>query len=407
MARRSTRTSVRGTRGNRLSGSTPRYHGDSLRDFLISSFDPARYSAVNRPPTTDHQQRAQFMPSSAQPTHDEVQAVEQLANDYRRMRTEIGKVIIGQETVVEQLLTALFARGHVLLVGVPGLAKTLLVSTVARILSLSFRRIQFTPDMMPSDITGTDILQDDPETGRRRFAFIARPGVRQHDPGRRDQPHASQDAGGPARSDAGAACHGGRAHLSAARPVLRAGDAEPDRAGRHVSAARGAARPLHAQRPGAVPDARGRAGDPPRHHRRRGARARGDALRRADPGLAAPGAAGAGGRSRVHLRPRPDPRQPADGAGGDGLRQALRLVGCRPARRAVADRLRQGVRRAARPLCRGHRRRAARRPAGAAAPDRHHLPRRGRGRRSRRRHRPPAGRRLRAPERAAAKLSWS
>jgi MoxR-like ATPase len=98
-----------------------------------------------------------------------------LAEHYRSLRTEIAKVIIGQDDVVEQLLTGLFARGHVLLVGVPGLAKTLLVSTVARILSLSFRRIQFTPDMMPSDITGTDILQDDPETGRRKFAFIAGP----------------------------------------------------------------------------------------------------------------------------------------------------------------------------------------------------------------------------------------
>jgi MoxR-like ATPase len=102
-------------------------------------------------------------------------AVAALADDYRRLRDEIGKVIVGQEEVVEQLLLGLFARGHVLLVGVPGLAKTLLVSTVARILQLSFRRIQFTPDMMPSDITGTDILQDDPETGQRRFAFIAGP----------------------------------------------------------------------------------------------------------------------------------------------------------------------------------------------------------------------------------------
>jgi MoxR-like ATPase len=106
---------------------------------------------------------------------DEAAAVAKLAEHYRRLRDEIGKVIIGQDAVVEELLTGLFARGHVLLVGVPGLAKTLLVSTVARILSLSFRRIQFTPDMMPSDITGTDILQDDPETGRRRFAFIAGP----------------------------------------------------------------------------------------------------------------------------------------------------------------------------------------------------------------------------------------
>ncbi len=113
--------------------------------------------------------------SHAETTADEAAAVAALAEHYRRLRDEIGKVIIGQDAVVEELLTGLFARGHVLLVGVPGLAKTLLVSTVARILSLSFRRIQFTPDMMPSDITGTDILQDDPETGRRRFAFIAGP----------------------------------------------------------------------------------------------------------------------------------------------------------------------------------------------------------------------------------------
>jgi MoxR-like ATPase len=112
---------------------------------------------------------------SMEPSRDEVAAVAALANDYRTLRGEIGKVIIGQEDVVDQLLMGLFAKGHVLLVGVPGLAKTLLVSTVSKILSLSFRRIQFTPDMMPSDITGTDILQDDPETGRRSFAFIAGP----------------------------------------------------------------------------------------------------------------------------------------------------------------------------------------------------------------------------------------
>jgi MoxR-like ATPase len=111
----------------------------------------------------------------AEPSRDEIAAVIALAGHYRQLRSEIAKAIIGQDQVVEQLLTSLLARGHVLLVGVPGLAKTLLVSTVARILSLSFRRIQFTPDMMPSDITGTDILQDDPETGRRRFAFIAGP----------------------------------------------------------------------------------------------------------------------------------------------------------------------------------------------------------------------------------------
>ena len=111
-------------------------------------------------------------PSASQ---NDLAAIATLSENQRRLRSEIGKVIIGQDQVVDELLMGLFARGHVLLVGVPGLAKTLLVSTVAKILTLSFRRIQFTPDMMPSDITGTDILQDDPETGRRKFTFIAGP----------------------------------------------------------------------------------------------------------------------------------------------------------------------------------------------------------------------------------------
>lgn len=105
----------------------------------------------------------------------EARAIRGLATAYARLRDEIGKVIIGQEEVIDQLLIALFSRGHCLLVGVPGLAKTLLVSTVAQILQLSFRRIQFTPDLMPSDITGTDVLQDDPETGHRSFQFMQGP----------------------------------------------------------------------------------------------------------------------------------------------------------------------------------------------------------------------------------------
>ncbi len=105
----------------------------------------------------------------------EAQAVRDLAAAYGKMTEQIGKVIVGQKQVVEQLLMALFSRGHCLLVGVPGLAKTLLVSTVSQILHLSFKRIQFTPDLMPADITGTDILQDDPETGRRKFVFLSGP----------------------------------------------------------------------------------------------------------------------------------------------------------------------------------------------------------------------------------------
>jgi MoxR-like ATPase len=105
----------------------------------------------------------------------EAEVVRNLAAAYHQMTEQIGKVIVGQNEVIEQLLMALFSRGHCLLVGVPGLAKTLLVSTVSRILHLSFKRVQFTPDLMPADITGTDILQDDPETGRRKFVFLPGP----------------------------------------------------------------------------------------------------------------------------------------------------------------------------------------------------------------------------------------
>jgi MoxR-like ATPase len=105
----------------------------------------------------------------------EIAEIEEFAAKRDTMLGEIRKVIIGQDRVVEEVLTALFARGHCLLVGVPGLAKTLLISTLAEILDLEFNRIQFTPDLMPSDITGTDILQEDPSTGRRQFQFLNGP----------------------------------------------------------------------------------------------------------------------------------------------------------------------------------------------------------------------------------------
>ncbi len=105
---------------------------------------------------------------------DDVAAIDQLGHTYRALKQELAKVIIGQETVVEQLAIALFARGHALLMGVPGLAKTLLVSSVAECLELNFSRIQFTPDLMPSDITGTDIIQET-ENGKREFQFIKGP----------------------------------------------------------------------------------------------------------------------------------------------------------------------------------------------------------------------------------------
>ncbi len=107
--------------------------------------------------------------------NDDQQAVEQLQQIYGKMKEEVGRVIVGQDEVVEQTLMAIFCRGHALLVGVPGLAKTLLVSTLSQALELSFKRVQFTPDLMPADITGTDVLEVNPETGHRGFRFVHGP----------------------------------------------------------------------------------------------------------------------------------------------------------------------------------------------------------------------------------------
>ena len=106
---------------------------------------------------------------------NDVQAVADLVAARRRLEAEIGKVVIGQHGIVEGLLVALLAGGHCLLVGVPGLAKTLLIRTLAQALDLSFGRIQFTPDLMPSDITGTEVLEEDQETGHKAFRFVHGP----------------------------------------------------------------------------------------------------------------------------------------------------------------------------------------------------------------------------------------
>src|SRR3954463_2710698 len=102
----------------------------------------------------------------------DVQILDSLRQAHKQMRREIGKVIIGQEKVLDQLLMAIFCRGHALLMGVPGLAKTLMVSTLSKALDLNFKRIQFTPDLMPTDITGTEVIQDDPVTRQRMFKFL-------------------------------------------------------------------------------------------------------------------------------------------------------------------------------------------------------------------------------------------
>ncbi|MDY7227593.1 AAA family ATPase [Hyalangium rubrum] len=114
-------------------------------------------------------------PSLESPANEDLRAVEELAKARAEIVEQIEKRVVGQRDVVEHLLIALFSRGHCLFVGVPGLAKTLLISTLADVLNLSFNRIQFTPDLMPSDITGTDILEEDKATGRRAFRFMQGP----------------------------------------------------------------------------------------------------------------------------------------------------------------------------------------------------------------------------------------
>ena len=108
------------------------------------------------------------------PSNSDVVVIDELLSTYDRMRAEMAKVIIGQDEVVERLLICILSRGHALLMGVPGLAKTLMVNSLSKVMSLDFNRIQFTPDLMPSDITGTDILQETAE-GRREFEFVKGP----------------------------------------------------------------------------------------------------------------------------------------------------------------------------------------------------------------------------------------
>jgi MoxR-like ATPase len=113
--------------------------------------------------------------SQSNASADDLKAIEKLGAAREMLKTEIAKVIVGQQEVVDDLLTAIFSRGHCLMIGVPGLAKTLMVSTIADAIDLDFNRIQFTPDLMPSDITGTEIIEEDKSTGGREFKFVRGP----------------------------------------------------------------------------------------------------------------------------------------------------------------------------------------------------------------------------------------
>ena len=183
-------------------------------------------------------------------SQNDVQAIDSLRDAYARLRKELGRVIVGQHDVIERLAICLFARGHALLMGVPGLAKTLLVSKLAETMSLKFSRIQFTPDLMPMDITGTDILQDH-AGGRREFEFVHGPvfaNIVLADEINRAPPK-TQAAMLEAMQEQKVTVVGKTFQLDAA--VSRARHAESRRAGGHLSAAGSAARSVH------VPDRAG------------------------------------------------------------------------------------------------------------------------------------------------------
>jgi MoxR-like ATPase len=115
------------------------------------------------------------MADTREPAQGDVALIQELNAFCGRMKAQLAQVIVGQEGVIDEVLVAVFSRGHALLVGVPGVAKTLLISTISRVMDLSFKRVQFTPDLMPSDITGTDVLEEDRTTGRREFRFVKGP----------------------------------------------------------------------------------------------------------------------------------------------------------------------------------------------------------------------------------------
>ncbi len=156
----------------------------------------------------------------------DLKAVEQLNDAYNGIRKEIAKVIIGQDKVIEQLLIALLSSGHCLLVGVPGLAKTLLISTLAQVLDLKFNRIQFTPDLMPSDITGTEIIEEDKSTGNRQFKFVKGPVFANAILADEINRYSAKNAGGASSGHAGTRSHRGRANIQVGGAVFCTGNSK-------------------------------------------------------------------------------------------------------------------------------------------------------------------------------------
>jgi hypothetical protein len=169
--------------------------------------------------------------------------IDSVGDALQRVEAQIGRVIIGQQRVVEQALCALLADGHILIEGVPGIAKTLLVRVIAQTLGLQFRRVQFTPDLMPSDLIGTTIF--DAPVGRVPRAL--RTDFRQHRAGRRSEPHPTENAIRAVGGDGGAQGHHRRRLARAAAPLYGVRHAEPHRVRGNLPAARSAVRPIPAQ----------------------------------------------------------------------------------------------------------------------------------------------------------------
>ena len=178
---------------------------------------------------------------------DDVAALEKLSKAYQSVGRELSKIIVGQEDVIEQLMIAIFARGHCLLEGVPGLAKTLMISTLSRTMNLEFSRIQFTPDLMPSDIVGTEVIQEDKTTGKREFKFLKGPifsNVILADEINRTPPK-TQAALLEAMQEKQVTIGGQRYPLPS--PFFVLATQKPDRARRNLYASRGSAGSLHVQ----------------------------------------------------------------------------------------------------------------------------------------------------------------
>ncbi len=206
--------------------------------------------------------------SGATPGRNLGDVLREFADHQQTMRAELAKVIVGQADTIEQLLAAIFTRGHCLLEGVPGLAKTLMVSTLADILDVSFKRIQFTPDLMPSDITGTQVLEED-DAGKRSFRFVQGPiftNMLLADEINRTPPK-TQAALLEAMQERQVTV--GRDTLHVARPVFYDRHAKPHRTGRDLSVARGTVGPVYVQHQSRLSLGGRRRADPGDHDPRR------------------------------------------------------------------------------------------------------------------------------------------